>query len=235
MLCNKKITLNNQYGVLHPEILSNFYYSDSTTPYIYPLKADVDQGGFLLPMMRPVFSGTQNYLPVELASINATRQQDNFVLITWKTANELNASRFEVFRGSNIVGSTAAKNDPNGSAYAVTDRSDSKFGAEYQLFETDRDGSDHQVGTVEVGPAAFGSLTLIASHYPNPVSRMMNIEASEPLVNVQLIDDLGRTVSEISPSSRTVAIDLSNVPNGAYTLWAIGTEKRETVKIMVAH
>lgn len=223
---------NNHYAVVHPEILGNFYYP-GIIPYTTPYKIDVDQGGFLLPMVRPVFSGAQNYLPVELAALSADRQPDGSVLVAWKTANELNAARFEVFRGATLVGASQARNNPGGSDYAVSDRSKSELGARYQLFETDLDGSYRQIGQVEVGPLADASRLML--WYPNPASNVLKVEAGEPIAVIQLVDELGRTLRDLHPESPNVEIDVREIPNGSYTLVASVGSKSQVMKITIAH
>jgi hypothetical protein len=232
-LVDSNNSANNRYGVVHPEILSNFYYPGGSLPYTIPYKTDVDQGGFLLPMVRPVFSGALNFLPVELVSLTAERLPNNSVSIAWKTANEINASRFEVFRGSDLVGSAMATNSPSGAEYALIDRSNTEFGAQYQLFESDRDGSYRQIGSVEIGPSLQGSSLL--AWYPNPASNILKIEAGNEISSLQLIDELGRPVRSATPQSSKFELNVSDVPNGAYSLIVSINGKQRVLKITISH
>ncbi|MDP4200536.1 MAG: T9SS type A sorting domain-containing protein [Bacteroidota bacterium] len=225
---------SSQYGVLHPEILSTFYYPGGTLPYTIPYKTDVDQGGFLLPMVRLKYSGALNYLPVELASLSANRNTDGSVSITWKTTNEVNAARYEVIRSASTpVGSLLAKNELTGANYAVIDRLAPALLSTYHLDEIDLNGERRTLGTVEVGPTGFDGLTL--SYFPNPASNTLSVAGSQMMDVVELVDMLGRTVQELNPRSQTVDINLTDVPNGSYWLIASSGGKFVRSQISVIH
>ena len=53
--------------------------------------------------------------------------------------------------------------------------------------------------------------------YPNPAEGFVNVTA-EGLQSIELIDMMGRAVSQISASQSATTIDLSNIPSGIYFL-----------------
>ncbi len=227
---------SSQFGVLHPEVLSNFLYPGGTLAYTIPYKADVDQGGFLLPMFRLIYSGAQNYLPVELASLSATREANGAVAILWKTANELNAAAFEVERegSSTLAGSVSAKNAPSGANYAIVDKTAPQGTTTYQLFERDLNGERRSLGRVTVGPVEdVNALSIVA--YPNPTGSSITIGANRALDAVELIDQLGRSVRLIQPAATSATLDLTTLQNGSYFLIGVSGGEIVRTKISVMH
>jgi len=53
--------------------------------------------------------------------------------------------------------------------------------------------------------------------YPNPAEGFVNVKA-EGLQSIELIDMMGRIVSQTSASHSATTIDLSNIPSGIYFL-----------------
>lgn len=65
------------------------------------------------------------------------------------------------------------------------------------------------------------SLSEIAKVFPNPTSQSLNIEITEPeleLVKIEILSLLGRKISEKEANSKTEIIDVSTIANGSYLL-----------------
>ncbi len=68
--------------------------------------------------------------------------------------------------------------------------------------------------------------------YPNPVSGKLNIEASELISSLELIDTNGRVLETSSVNSTNKTIDLTEFTDGIYYL-KITQEKEISVKKIV--
>ncbi len=168
-------------------------------------------------------------LPVTLLSFKA-RKQENTVLLTWQTTQEVNASRFEIERSHDgkaweKTGEIKAALQPGGIAQdyvftdAISDHNVDYHILYYRLKMIDRDRSFaySRLEAVSFDKVDDGSAYRI---YPNPVhSGKVTVEIrrspAEP-VHVQILDLLGREVP-IVPAGVT-ELDVSGFTPGIYLM-----------------
>ena len=144
----------------------------------------------------------QQVLPVELTRFAASLTPKRTVDLTWATASEKNADRFEVQRAANgrefvTIGTMAAHGTsvlPN--AYAFTDAQPLAGISYYRLRQVDTDGTEHfsQQAVVRVdGPAAPASFTA----YPTAFASELYLSIETPTAGkaqVTISDLSGRLV-----------------------------------------
>jgi len=224
---------NNQYVLLHPDVLSQFYTS-GVTPYTSPLNAVGTDGGYLLPMFRLITRGSGTYLPVELVSLSARRTPGGSVAINWKTADEDNVTSFEIeqIETNRIVGTAIAKN--TASEYAMLDNDAAQGVATYRLTALNRDGSRNALGRVMVA-AAEASDGLAISVYPNPTSKNLTVLGSENLTSISFVDPIGRIFTSVSVAASSATIDVSNVPSGTWYVEATSAGRVARAKVVIQH
>ncbi len=68
--------------------------------------------------------------------------------------------------------------------------------------------------------------------WPNPCTDILRIAGASPKGTLRLIDPLGRVVRTSSLGPPNPSLDLSGLPNGAYTLILTGLEKRATARVI---
>ncbi len=186
-----------------------------------------------------------NSLPVEVGRFVA-RQQNNHVVLDWKTYSEIQNLGFEIEREKELDGSAPGASMQSQLIKSfVTDselRAKSPWGAEYEtiddnslvtgrytyrLYQIDLNGVRTQVGlqTVDFNELAIPK-ALEVTLYPNPVANDANVEFAMPqesYVTFAIYDITGREVQrggdgEYSAGPHTVSFDVSRLSPGTYTL-----------------
>ncbi len=214
-----------KYTALYPNLLSLFRDANGTQ-YITSdgTARNGAGGGPLLPMVRLVFTGSAQFLPVELASFDARRTSNGEVSLAFRTAKEENAREFNVERetenGWVSVGTVAAHNAQLGANYALVDNNAPFTRVNYRLSETDLDGTNRISGYAAASPfAATEALSVTVS--PNPVVDHIHAQLSgvtEP-ATIKIYDALGKVVLSTSAASNgTLDLDASQLAAGKYTL-----------------
>ncbi len=153
-------------------------------------------------------SGTwcsSGYLPVELASFQATAQRQEIIL-RWSTATERNVYGFQVERRTvssrtwDVVGFLAgAGTSTTLREYSYADRSITPGRYVYRLMMIDRDGSFTYSASVEIAAGLPSSLTLHPG-FPNPFNPTTVIRYELPeagVVRLEIFNVLGERVEEL--------------------------------------
>jgi hypothetical protein len=200
---------------LFPEIVDEFYLAN-TAPY-YGGATTAANLGVLIPMLRFVYTGSSQYLPVELIRFAGARIGEN-VELQWKTAKEENSLGFTVERLEgedwNLVANVAARNARLGADYATEDRFAPRSELNYRLTEHDLDGTSRVIGHVKIG--ADGSSIVDLQVYPNPAVNTLSIYANGGVIeNVTLRDALGREVKKAFSMNE---LNVSDLATGTYFL-----------------
>jgi hypothetical protein len=214
-----------KYTALYPNLLSLF--RDATgTQYITSdgTARNGAGGGPLLPMVRMIFTGSSQFLPVELASFDARRTTTGTVSLAFRTAKEENVRQFTVERetadGWVEVATVTPHNSMLGANYSLIDNSAPFSRVNYRLSETDLDGSNHISGYAAASPFS-GSDVLSISVSPNPVVDRIHAQLSglnEP-ATIRVYDALGKVVlSSSTASSGMLDLDASALAAGKYTI-----------------
>lgn len=187
-------------------------------------------------------------VPVQLASFDA-KARGNGVDVSWTTATEANADRFEIERSDVLAGddntfSTVGSMAAAGSSQAARDYyyRDANVPAGrylYRLTTVDRDGTRGSTASVEV--EIGGQAGSMASVTPQPVGAeaTLNVSLSESVVaNIEIVNNLGQVVDVISnvaiqSGSQTVALPVSALANGTYTVVIVAGEMRLTTSMVI--
>ena len=83
-------------------------------------------------------------------------------------------------------------------------------------------------------PAAIEDYSSLGfKYYPNPVENVLNISAQEDITGVSIINLVGQEVRRISPNTREIQMDLSQIPSGLYLMKVEFGNKVKTAKIQV--
>jgi hypothetical protein len=225
------------YTALHPDVVSSFRNS-ANTDYV-TAKKNASGGGPILPMIRLVFSGSANFLPVEIASFSARRTDLGSVNLGFRTAKEESVDHFEIDRESSSgwmnAGNITALNERLGASYSLLDEKAPTSSITYRLMEVDLDGTRRLVGTTNVGP--FGTSEAFGVRvYPNPTSQNIHVILSEGYNDVSLLlfDATGKVVaSKEHVSGNSVDIDAKSLSSGSYWLEARSGENYSRMKVSV--
>ena len=179
-----------------------------------------------------VLGSDDNQLPVELIGFVGTNTNDG-VLLSWRTASELNNAGFEVQRRSKMK---EAWNDEwqtlgfvrgigtstQMQSYSFLDRTASGR-VQYRLKQVDFDGQFEYSPIVEVnagGPRTFN----LSQNYPNPFNPTTTIQYQLPItseVSLKIYDVLGKEVMTLVKSRQeagqyNVLLNASNLASGIY-------------------
>jgi trimeric autotransporter adhesin len=165
-------------------------------------------------------SGT-GVLPMTLVSFNSS-QQNQEVVLYWKTENEENINSFEIESGRNgnsdwqsieMIPSMASK--ANGYSYTFIDHRNMDGDRYYRLKIIDRDGKYVYSKVLFIESAQTGVLTV----NPTLVNSSMNVSlpASGP-ARVSIFNVSGQPVKTMTAGSEVFNIDVSGLNRGEYFL-----------------
>jgi hypothetical protein len=186
-------------------------------------------------------------LPLELLSFTGNLQNDNSVLLNWKTENEINTSHFVVERSAdgiryNGIGNVTAngRNNTGGSFnYSFTDNdaiNQSSQRLYYRLRMVDIDGNFKYSNIISV---SFPLITSKLSVSPNPVLTAVKVAITaeaDGRVQWKLTDNVGRVIQKGSEnvkkgSGNNFTINMNRLPAGSYNLNVVGAGIDQNVKM----
>ena len=186
-------------------------------------------------------------LPLDLLSFTGRLQNDNSVLLNWKTENEINTSHFVLERSADGIrysgiGNVTAngRNNAGGSFnYTFTDNdavSQSSQKLFYRLRMVDIDGTYKYSHIVTISlPLTTGKLSIS----PNPVLNEMKVTIASPdhgKVQWKLMDNVGRimlkgTEQVKKGDGNNFTINMNRLSAGTYYLSVKGAGNDQDVKI----
>lgn len=202
------------------------------------------------------FENTSSTLPVELASIDATRTEAGVVL-TWHTASEQNNAGFEVQRRSGagedehdsrwteigFVEGHGTTQTPQTYRFSDTDLPFAADTIRYRLRQVDADGSASVSPVVTVAQSAPNDLALRAPS-PNPATTQVTVPLAVPNAarssgtTLRLYNVLGQQVRSrtIGTTGRqTITLNTQDLSTGTYFLRLRSNQKTVTERISVVH
>lgn len=173
-------------------------------------------------------------LPVHLLSFTAGNS-NGAALLSWKTSNEVNLSRFEVERntgnGGYVAIATVAAKGTGGSTYSVTDKQAVTGTSQYRLKMINTDGSFvySNVATFTVG--AKGSLSIA----PNPVADKFVVSHPQAGANasIAIYSYDGRRVASYAVALNAVQtpVNAGALAKGNYLLVFTSGSQRMTIQL----
>jgi len=207
---------------------------DSSSPY--------DDGYQILPRDTSDIHET-NTIPVELVSF-AAQVSDEGVLLTWKTATEINNSGFEIEKSFdseswNKIAFVEGNNGSEITSYSYLDKNIEASNVFYRLKQIDFDGTFEYSNIIEVvvdNPTKFE----LEQNYPNPFNPTTVIKFRLPqTANVELAvyNLLGQKVAELVNGKLEAGyysfnFDASNLSNGIY-FYELKADNNRSVKKMI--
>jgi len=158
----------------------------------------------------------ESIIPVTYGNFDAVKKGSTS-LLTWSTETEVNNERFDVLRsvdGQNfeVIGNVAGNgNTVQRKDYQFVDETPFAGKNYYRLSQVDFDNSKHlsEIKTVE-----FDRIRAIKM-YPNPASNLLQLELTEDVSSVDIIDLAGKKIKSIDVFE-TASIDVKNLINGIY-------------------
>lgn len=177
-------------------------------------------------------------VPVTLLSLGAARQESGTVLVSWKTASEINSYRFVIEGASDgihfdSIGSVAAMgNSSSVTHYSFEDKTVSSFGCYYRLRQIDLDQKFEYSPIVKISNDLEGGLYVS----PNPSENNFNLFATSALgekMTVAISDLSGRILFTTDKYfTNQVATFGEELSAGTYLLQVTIGEKLNTAKIV---
>lgn len=170
-------------------------------------------------------------LPVTYLNFSAAKQQQT-VLLSWQTANEINNNYFSLERSSGNSFSELNKINSNDKhAYLYIDIKPFQGANHYRLKQVDKDGKFSYSHIVSV---VFDDANRFVI-YPNPVNNVLNIKGLNTYGKYQFIinDVKGNAVAETSISNTSVYTwNIQTLSKGFYNLKIISGDNISTVKFV---
>jgi len=231
----------------HNEVALSFFESQNTINWTdlgfttRDTVSNIAEKSGISSFARFTLSSPNNPLPVSFILFNA-KCEENKVLLTWKTAQEQNSSRFDVERSIDgatwtVIGTLpAAGNSNSEKTYFFTDNhpADNSF---YRIAEYDVDGRVSYTNMLRSSCNATDVFRL----WPNPAynTAFINIVAGNPSqVLLKVMDSKGALIKmqrrNLFQGSNQLSIDMSPLTNGTYFLlaeWNNG-QMRKTVRVL---
>ena len=180
-------------------------------------------------------------LPVQFVSFDAQLQGEK-VLVTWATAQEQNASHFEVQKSVDgtsfaTIGSVNAKgNSTTLTNYAFTDNNVAPGVSYYRLRQVDLDAKFVYTKTVTIKNEGRGKAFYA---WPNPVTDVLNVSLNQTKperLMLRVVDYNGRTLRSNAFNTvrglNQVSLNFSGLPAGMYIIQITGGETTLTQKII---
>jgi hypothetical protein len=166
-------------------------------------------------------------MPVLLSKFDVQRQDNNTVIVTWKTEQEINSDRFELQRSSNnssfeTVGTILSKNSNSSSMqyYSFNDPNTLAEVSLYRIKMIDKDNS-FSFSTVKSVKGISEGLNFVV--FPNPSTGNAKVSitnVSEP-TKIMIFDNSGRVIKETG-FIYSNSVDINNIPKGSYIIKVIG-------------
>lgn len=173
-------------------------------------------------------------LPVELISFTAEKKGTG-VLLSWKTAQELNSDHFDIERstgGNNFITIGKVKSAGNTTAvtsYSFTDQNPSNGINLYRLKQVDMDEKFEYSKTIAVDCSNVGSIVIS----PNPVldKLVLRLPPNHHFTSLRILDVSGKPVFQktILSTISTQQFDIAHLPKGWYVLQLLGDKEEKQV------
>ncbi|TAH03204.1 MAG: T9SS C-terminal target domain-containing protein, partial [Sphingobacteriales bacterium] len=180
-------------------------------------------------------------LPVQFVSFKAELQSDK-VLVSWATAQEQNASHFDVERSTNgrdftKIGQVKAAGNSNVLVnYSFTDNNPVLGVSYYRLRQVDIDNRFVYTKTVIIRNEARSKAFTV---WPNPVLDNVNVTLQSDKnqnLNLRVVDYNGRVVrSQVVNATRGVnqiTVNMSTLTKGMYVIQVVGDNLNLTEKVI---
>ncbi len=197
-------------GILLPdsttdEAGSHGFFTFSIRPYANTLSGTIieNSAAIYFDTNLPIITNTVHHTLVEaLPDLTATLQQEDDVLVADQQG--ISYSWHDCPSDTVVAVTTTPQFAPaqSGSYYVVIATDDCDYTSECFAF-------------ISTGIGERGHLT--THGYPNPADRTFSLRSVQPIREIVLMDQLGRSVEQHFANSQTVELDVSRFVSGVYT------------------
>jgi hypothetical protein len=179
-------------------------------------------GGYYIEIEVTSFSNffvfkNENALPVTWVNVYAQWHNNSQAKVSWQIADEVNVEKYVVQHS--IDGSSftvvCTVNASNSTLYNCIVPGHSNATNYYRVKEVDKDGfASYSKVVLLTGNPADNLITL----FPNPASKVLNIQTTIDTRQMTVIDAQGRNLYTWRGQNRTITIDVTRYAKGIYTL-----------------
>jgi hypothetical protein len=181
---------------------------------------------------------TVDILPLELVSFKGV-EQNNSAYLTWKTANEINFSHFEVERSTDAKTWSSISEIKGGNREGVYSLADEKAFAEsnivlYRLKMVNQDATFKYSNVVSLEHKALANKPI--KIFPNPTRDNLQLIIDAPKDAVQTVDIMDisgkiwlHTTINVQKGQNQQSIDIRDLPSGTYFLSTLTDKKVKEV------
>lgn len=169
-------------------------------------------------------------LPLKLLNFSVLEKDQQQLLISWNTTNEINTSHFIIeTTGSNndftSLAEIAAKGSGSNGYFYAAPKNNIRF---VRLKMVDKNGSFTYSNIIKLGEVAGKKLEIVG----NPARQYLQLKVPAGLHHstARLIDAVGKTVKSFTLQQGYQNIDISNLTSGMYWLQC----ENEVVKVVVS-
>jgi hypothetical protein len=174
-----------------------------------------------------VVSPAQSALPIEWLNFDATLEETQRVKLAWRTATEINNDHFVIERSNDGLNWQAieqidgAGNSDHESSYHSIDPEPRPGLSYYRVKQVDFDGQFSYSPVKSILVKAINSLEIKV--YPNPTAHTLTLEGqTDDLQDLAFYNVIGQDISDlidlVGSSPTSVAVDVSRLPSGIFTL-----------------
>lgn len=166
-------------------------------------------------------------LPVTLVEFKAA-SEGNSAYLKWQTTSETNSSHFEVQRSSdarNFATIAKVSSHTNSSVSQSYNYGDLNLpsGIYYyrlKMVDLDQTSAFSKIENVKVVSSDHINV------YPNPVSKRIHVKSEAKILNLEIVNMLGRKFYSATQEKHETDIDVSNWPSGIYIMKINGREHK---------
>lgn len=171
----------------------------------------------------------ENPLPVSLISFNVKATAKG-ALLEWKTASERKNAGYHIYRSIDgrsfvkIAEVKGAGDSDQVNAYQYVDHKPLNGVNYYQLYQMDDQGDQHDLGIRDLN-FSVNEMRIFA--YPNPTQDIVTLSFPAQIYRRLVLTDLNGKILQkvlIKSNATSIAIDLSDYPNGIYFVKLEGSE-----------
>jgi hypothetical protein len=183
-------------------------------------------------------------LPVELVYFNVRKQDNLSALLTWKTAQEINAAYYEVERSTDGFNFTvlskvkASGNSSNQLTYSFIDNAPLNGVNYYRLKQVDNDGKYVESPARAVQFQVLDNVAI--QYYPNPTNGILNIKLTDVVAKeaklITIFNTTGIIVGQYkvqANSNKTIAVDMGTYAKGLYIIQLKSLTANSTNRIIL--
>ncbi|TAE75016.1 MAG: T9SS C-terminal target domain-containing protein [Bacteroidetes bacterium] len=179
-----------------------------------------------------ISSSGSSPLPITLLEFRGERRDENNVLLTWKTATEINNKGFEI---------ETSKNAQNFTKIAFVDGAGNSNNIKnYQLNAQNSDDAYYRLKQIDFnGEFSYSNIIFIKGSenivnvYPNPSNENINIKTSKEGFVYEIFTLQGNSLIKNNETSNSTSINIKSLPKGIYFVHIIQNNMRVVRKIVV--